>query len=382
MSETTPADPEISGTSTFDSAGGPELPGLEAEHIQDLVPDLRNLIFTREFHEKPESWFYLMSGCLPSSLNLLMPDHLHPVIHRKILSTYRIANGNRIVAKNLDEDFRDDINELLFIRRDLAVMFQDTDEITIYYPRGRYGDFISSLSRFVEAHSDERKEKFNLIVEASSGSLKLNPFRLKDYRVSIDTHYNDDLGPVHDFIVSRLDTYGDHGLVLLYGKPGTGKTTYIRYLSRILKKRVIYIPPQFSVNLTNDQFMDLMVRNPDSVMIIEDAENIITDRRKAENFSIPALLNISDGLLSYCLRTQVICTFNSDLSSIDPALLRKGRLIALYEFRELDRVKAARLAGELGLDREIGGPVSLADLFHGDMAGGGGYERPTIGFKR
>ena len=34
--------------------------------------------------------------------------------------------------------------------------------------------------------------------------------------------------------------------VLLYGKPGTGKTSYIRFLIASLKKNIIFLPPNMA----------------------------------------------------------------------------------------------------------------------------------------
>jgi len=56
------------------------------------------------------------------------------------------------------------------------------------------------------------------------------------------------------------------------------------------------------------------------------------------------LLNISDGLLYDCLNIQIICSFNIDIIKVDSALLRKGRLIAKYEFKELEVAKAQALS--------------------------------------
>ena len=47
------------------------------------------------------------------------------------------------------------------------------------------------------------------------------------------------------------------GLVLLHGLPGTGKTSYIRYLIRQLDKEVIFIPPNMAYALTNPDFIKL-----------------------------------------------------------------------------------------------------------------------------
>jgi hypothetical protein len=78
------------------------------------------------------------------------------------------------------------------------------------------------------------------------------------------------------------------------------------------------------------------------------------------------LLNISDGLLSDCLNIQVICTFNTDISMIDQALIRKGRLIARYEFRELTVEKSRQLSNKLGFHSEITSSMTLAAIYNQD----------------
>lgn len=52
----------------------------------------------------------------------------------------------------------------------------------------------------------------------------------------------------------------------------------------------------------------------DSVLIVEDAENIIMDRRQNSSSSVSNLLNISDGLLADFLNVQLVFTFNNALS--------------------------------------------------------------------
>jgi SpoVK/Ycf46/Vps4 family AAA+-type ATPase len=99
----------------------------------------------------------------------------------------------------------------------------------------------------------------------------------------------------------------------------------------------------------NPEFIELLIDNPNTVVIIEDAENIIMDRRTTGGSSVSNLLNISDGLLADFLNVQLICTFNSSLTMIDSALMRKGRLIAKYEFGKLSREKAQALSTHFGL---------------------------------
>ena len=94
--------------------------------------------------------------------------------------------------------------------------------------------------------------------------------------------------------------------ILLIGGPGTGKTSYIRYLITKLKKKVIFLPPDMATALTNPNLIPIFIENPDSIFVIEDAENIVLDRERNGNSSVSALLNISDGLLSDCLNIQII----------------------------------------------------------------------------
>ncbi len=98
------------------------------------------------------------------------------------------------------------------------------------------------------------------------------------------------------------------------------------------------------------------------MLVIEDAENVLADRAQTENSSVSNLLNLSDGLLADCLNVQIVCTFNGALSRIDRALLRKGRLIAQYEFRELPAPQAQRLSAHLGFDTVIDRPMSIAEI--------------------
>ena len=65
------------------------------------------------------------------------------------------------------------------------------------------------------------------------------------------------------------------------------------------------------------------------------------------------------------MHQQIIATFNCDLKSIDPALLRKGRLIANYEFNALDVESAKTLSDKLGFGTDgVTGPMTLAEIFN------------------
>jgi hypothetical protein len=137
-----------------------------------------------------------------------------------------------------------------------------------------------------------------------------------------------------------------------------------------------------AASITDPGLMTMFIKNPNSIFVVEDAENIIIDRNRSGASPVSALLNLADGLLSDCLNIQIICSFNTDLSRVDSALTRKGRLIAQYEFLELDVPKAQVLSDKLGFSSIIESPMTLAAIYNQ-------YERefatmPTrnpIGFK-
>jgi hypothetical protein len=145
---------------------------------------------------------------------------------------------------------------------------------------------------------------------------------------------------------------------------------------------VLFLPPNIAGNLTDPGFIDLLVDNPNSVVIIEDAENIIMDRKSSPNSSVSNLLNISDGLLADFLNVQLICTFNSSLTMVDTALMRKGRLIAKYEFGKLNVVKAQRLSNRLGFETIINRPMTIAEIANQNEMEQEQKRTEVIGFRR
>ncbi len=222
-----------------------------------------------------------------------------------------------------------------------------------------YG-LIKELSKFREA---EKKTEFeiNIIVPGSYG-LELKSMEVKKTRLNLDLYYEDDFKEIDEIIRKRLNTKKDKGIVLLHGLPGTGKTTYLRYLIGKIRKKVIFISSEAARQATHPQLLDLLIDNPESVLIIEDAENVIKDRKTDADSSVSNLLNISDGLLADFLNIQIICTFNNDLSTIDQALLRKGRMIARYEFCKLSVEKAQQLSTHLGFDMTVTEPMTIAEI--------------------
>jgi hypothetical protein len=224
---------------------------------------------------------------------------------------------------------------------------------------------IAMIDAFKTFEVKAKEKDFEIcVINLTVHGLQLKTLPIEPVTLDIGLYYNDDFKEVDATIRERLARQNDKGIILLHGLPGTGKTTYLRHLIGNLKKRVMFVSPAVAENLTNPEFINLLIDNPNSVLIIEDAENIIMDRRYSQGPGVSNLLNISDGLLSDCLNVQVICTFNSALNTVDSALLRKGRLIARYEFGALNTEKANKLSASLGHVQQYFQPATLAEIMN------------------
>lgn len=225
----------------------------------------------------------------------------------------------------------------------------------------------SELTKIIIEHSNiyktkvEKKSTINVIRQSDSG-FSLTNIPLNKSEVDIDLHYNDDFKGVHEKVISSISKTSK-SLFLFHGIPGTGKTSYLRYLASLVDRKFIFVPPNLTNVLSSPSFIEFLLEQKDSCLVIEDAENILKKRVTGSSQEMSNLLNITDGLLSDVLNISVICTFNSPLSEIDDALMRKGRLTVRYEFGKLSKEKTNRLAEKLNLplpNKEL----SLADTFN------------------
>ena len=271
---------------------------------------------------------------------------------------------------------------IFVIENKLMIKLAD-DWLEIYFTTKDYTIANNMLKEFKMLKAPEKEKDYEInIISLSGNQLDLKTLAIKPTDLDIDLFYNDDFKIVDALIKERLAKENDKGIVLLHGLPGTGKTTYLRYLIGSLKKKVMFVSPSVAGNLMNPEFMDLLLDNPNAVLVIEDAENIIMDRKYSSHSSVSNLLNISDGLLSDCLNVQIICTFNSEIGLVDNALLRKGRLIARYEFGKLSIDKARKLIDHLDLNIKINKPMTLAEITNPENNYQEAVKTNVVGFRR
>jgi hypothetical protein len=312
---------------------------------------------------------------------------------------YDMIDGEK-AYKNFTEKYQDNILKTHTYRWfehkrkkysfDRTLLILDNDcivEFNKYYceilHQEQHPAFNDEMTIFLNQFKERKKgmpQEINLIVKGYDG-MELKPMDVKKGRLDLSLFYEDDFAAIDTLMRKRLNKNDDKGIVLLHGLPGTGKTTYLRYLIGKIKKRVMFLSPNLAGSLTDPTFIQLLIDNPNTVIIIEDAENIIMDRRMNGGNAVSNLLNISDGLLADFLNVQLICTFNSSLTMVDSALMRKGRLIAKYEFGKLSVEKAQALSNHFGYTQSITQPMTIAEIRNQQEPIFVPEYRPVIGFR-
>jgi len=164
----------------------------------------------------------------------------------------------------------------------------------------------------------KKKSSINLI-KSEMGHLDTEEYDLIVPDMDLELNYGSEFIKVHNVIIDRLNRNNDKGIILLHGEPGTGKTSYIKYLTN------------------------------------------------GSPAGVSNILNLTDGILADCLNIQVIATFNMKRERIDQALLRKGRLIAEHKFEKLSTEETNKLLKHLGKSQEVTEAMSLADIYNIDV---------------
>ncbi len=256
------------------------------------------------------------------------------------------------------------VNTIYFLTNELMIDMED-GYVVVAHPEEQEESALQIIHQLKKIiRRQKTKHEFCLISSTPHG-LHTYEIDLKKPKLDLQKHYNDDIESMHSAALKSLRQQNKSGLILLHGVPGTGKSTYIRYLIHQLKKKVIFMPPNFARSLEAPEVTRLLIENANTVFIIEDAEDLLVSRDQFKNSSISMLLNLTDGLLGECLGIQIIATFNTHINNIDKALLRKGRLIGLYEFKPLSIEKSKILLTENGdINTEIKQPMTLADIYN------------------
>ncbi|CDS07223.1 Putative Mitochondrial chaperone BCS1 [Lichtheimia ramosa] len=122
---------------------------------------------------------------------------------------------------------------------------------------------------------------------------------------------------------------------LLYGPPGSGKSSFIQALAGELEYNICILNLS-ERGLTDDRLNHLLSNVPErSIMLLEDIDAAFTKRKQSDNqgyqsmITFSGLLNALDGVAS--AEERIIFLTTNHVENLDPALIRPGR-VDLKEF--------------------------------------------------
>lgn len=374
-------------------------------NIGDSVKEIANNLYAMSQMKcvDPDHWYMEIFGALPvykysMEINRINEDEdfdVYDVIFKELINSGEFEPllyeyGKYSYGKTKPRCEGDDcktkqdkieVNRFTLVSKSEPVMiYYDYEMMNVITHTGT-----EKINEFVEKYLkkyNQTDDRVKCHVIVKDPDLYLDSFNL-DIENELDFDlYNEGFEDVHKSIVQSI-LNDKNGLYLLYGEPGTGKSTYIRHLISACetdKRKFIYVPSKLFEDFTDPAILPFLLRNRGCVFIIEDCEDLITVDDGERSDSIADLLNMTDGILADALNIKIICTFNTDYTKIDEALLRPGRCKCKYEFTLLDKDRANRVAKKLGL-KEVDKDVSLAELFNPELEFKTDKKKKRIGFK-
>lgn len=328
----------------------------------NLVPEL---YYTERFGQLPNTFeFDFTNGNVLEGEKITEDIILNHFPSAEIIRVY--CECDSFIEKNKTEEEMS--NKITFILDNILVVVY-WRYVNIYY-KNEPIDKIKSLAKEVyglfSIKDKEPKKATVSLIKCYQGDYFTSEKDINCVEINIDENYNDDFKSVYKDIENFLNE-ASSGIVLLHGGIGTGKTNFIRYLCTAIPKEYIIVPNSIANRLTDPDLVSFITDHTDSVFILEDCEQLLEAREDNPfNNAISTILNMADGLLSDICNIKFICTFNASISKIDPALLRKGRCAAKYEFKKLCAEKVAVLNEKYNLGHTEIKDMTLAEVYNSD----------------
>jgi len=344
---------------------------------------LYDVVYNQEF--PVDQYYIILFDTIPSKYE--KTTHYYSL---NILD-YFLKNGFKLISKIDKENKRSKtiLNILLNEKKKIIIKTESNNRFEFLTFEISYDVTKSNLNNlFIWDEIDEyiiKKKESNIsLVKSEMGHLDTEEYSLNSPEINLELNYGKEFIKIHNLILDRLNKPFDKGIILLHGDPGTGKTSYLKYLTNLIKdKDILFIPPSLAEVLSEPSIIPFLMEHKNSILIIEDAERVISDREhNGSSAGVSNILNLTDGIMGDCLNIQVIATFNMKREKIDRALLRSGRLIAEHKFDKLSINETNILLKSLKKDYISNEEMVLGDIYNIDEEIYKSVEDNKIGFKK
>lgn len=212
--------------------------------------------------------------------------------------------------------------------------FETVTLTTLYRDRKLFNDLLA------EAHSRAQLQQEGRTVIYTSFGPEWRPFGRPRRKRALNSVILDEgiseqlLNDTRDFLENSR-WYYDRGIpyrrgYLLYGPPGSGKSSFIQALAGELDYNICILNLS-EATLTDDRLNHLMNHIPErSILLLEDIDSAFSERKQSDEqgylsgVTFSGLLNALDGVASADERIIFMTTNHPE--RLDPALIRPGRV--------------------------------------------------------
>ena len=291
-------------------------------------------------------------GCRYSNLNFIT----------KAIKDAEKDNNIKIMPITANEwyiIYRNEETNTNFLISCLTVENDDNPDYFEYVYTNNITEAFKIIKKWFKPIDHHEDVEFGIAAINAGNSLYTTWYDYPYKEIDINLNYNDDLP--YDRICDLIEKEKSSELILLYGEPGTGKSSLIKHLiCKYPDKDFIFMDGTLLACASQEKLMAYFLDNENTIFILEDCEKSLMNRDSNYNPVMPVLLNMTDGILGDVLGTKFICTFNTALSNIDTALLRKGRLSLKYEFKKLNKDKVKKILNDDSINKDM----TLADIYN------------------
>jgi len=198
------------------------------------------------------------------------------------------------------------------------------------------------LSKQAESHG----EVYALMqVDGSLDLMELGTFE----ESLVDDNYDGKVVNDYQHVIKCLGSKKPCGrIALLNGPPGTGKSYMIRAIIKEVNATHVIVPGGLVSQLASPMFLSTLQschqKGRPTCLIIEDADQIVQDRRHQGNLSVLTdILNLGDGLLGHMLDVRIVASTNAKKIELDEAITRPGRLCRHVIIQTVEAPQAAAI---------------------------------------